>query len=215
MSWEDRFEDLKAFRQQNGHCNVPTQWDENPVLGRWVANQRQARKRGQLTADRVQLLNDLGFVWELRRGSLAGVRSPRRNWSEMLVRLKGFHDEYGTADVPYGWDEDPALGRWAQKQRDARTKGELSQDQIENLDELQFEWDSAMVRWKLMFAELLHFNEMHGHCKVPNDSAEWKKLASWVATQRSKNRKQQLSIKQVDLLNSVNFVWDLRPPKKK
>ena len=146
MSWQERFQELENFREHYGHCNVPTQWNENPKLGTWVAMQRQAMKQGQLKEDRIQMLNDLGFVWELRRGSRVGVRSPKRDWSEMFARLRAFHDRFETADVPYAWNENPALGRWAQRQRGARAKDQLSQDQIERLDGLQFEWDSAMVR---------------------------------------------------------------------
>lgn len=33
--FERRFEELKAFKAQYGHCNVPVTYHENPNLGTW------------------------------------------------------------------------------------------------------------------------------------------------------------------------------------
>lgn len=33
--WNERFEELKAFEQQHGNCNVPGRCKEHPSLGRW------------------------------------------------------------------------------------------------------------------------------------------------------------------------------------
>lgn len=38
-TWEERYEQLKQFRQDNGHCLVPGRYKENPPLGRWVESQ--------------------------------------------------------------------------------------------------------------------------------------------------------------------------------
>lgn len=37
-------------------------------LGSWVANQRGAYNNNQLTPDRIQRLDDLGFVWRVGKG---------------------------------------------------------------------------------------------------------------------------------------------------
>ena len=39
-SWEQRFEELKAFKMKFNHCNVPQHYDENPELGTWCNNTR-------------------------------------------------------------------------------------------------------------------------------------------------------------------------------
>ena len=33
--WEERFNELKAFRDTHGHCNVPTKLPDNPQLAIW------------------------------------------------------------------------------------------------------------------------------------------------------------------------------------
>lgn len=63
--WMRRFKELEAFREKNGHCNVPK--TENKPLGQWVIHQRFYRKRNRLSKDRIDLLSSIGFEWS-RRG---------------------------------------------------------------------------------------------------------------------------------------------------
>ena len=46
--WEQRFQELMAFKKRQGHCNVPAVYPENPQLGRWLAVQRHLKRRGAL-----------------------------------------------------------------------------------------------------------------------------------------------------------------------
>lgn len=206
-TWEQRLQELSDFRSQHGHCDVPTNWPEIPALGIWVANQRQSKKKGTLSESRIDLLEQLGFHWVLRHG---GERAPRRDWEEMYQSLVDVHSRFKHSNVPYAWEEDPALGRWVQKQRDARVKGQLTEDQISRLNAVGIEWDAALVRWKEMFSELLHFKEIHGHCNVPIESSTWPKLANWIATQRRLLRRGPMSQDQVDALASVGIIVNRR-----
>jgi len=40
QEWYERLDELKSFRRQNGHCNVPRRFAANPGLGAWVRTQR-------------------------------------------------------------------------------------------------------------------------------------------------------------------------------
>ena len=50
-SWEDRVEELKEFRPEHGHCNVP-RLEHNPSLGGWVKHQRMQFRADKLNAER-------------------------------------------------------------------------------------------------------------------------------------------------------------------
>jgi hypothetical protein len=65
-AWEEKFSELKVFKDIKGHCKVPKRWTENPQLGRWVINQRSARREGKLSDERIQRLSEIGFVWEMK-----------------------------------------------------------------------------------------------------------------------------------------------------
>ncbi|WP_454909824.1 Helicase associated domain protein [Variovorax gossypii] len=60
-AWERRYEELAAYEQVHGHCNVPHGYDGG--LGRWVANQRFAAKKNSYPEERRVRLKALGFDW--------------------------------------------------------------------------------------------------------------------------------------------------------
>jgi hypothetical protein len=61
--WEQHVHDLIEFKNEHGHCDVPSGFQANPALATWVSGVRSARKRGALAAERVRALNALGFRW--------------------------------------------------------------------------------------------------------------------------------------------------------
>jgi hypothetical protein len=68
--WLARFEELKKFRKEYGHCCVPYGYAENRKLAWWVMNQRAQyqKKLGQkkhtwLSNERVAMLDAIGFEW--------------------------------------------------------------------------------------------------------------------------------------------------------
>jgi hypothetical protein len=68
--WHERFNDLKAYKLLNNHCNVKRK-DSNKQLALWVKNQRtqyrlkQEGKPSSMSDDRMHALNDIGFEWTL------------------------------------------------------------------------------------------------------------------------------------------------------
>ena len=71
--WEERYQELQDYCRDFGHANVPSTYPPNPKLAIWVKCQRRqykllcANKQSNMTIPRVQLLNRLKFVWEVRR----------------------------------------------------------------------------------------------------------------------------------------------------
>jgi len=66
-SWEERFRELRNFKQRFGHCQVPAVWSENMPLGAWVRHQRVLHQHGKLRAHQRQRLDELGFCWRPAR----------------------------------------------------------------------------------------------------------------------------------------------------
>jgi hypothetical protein len=70
--WAERLEELKEFHRICNHCNVPTNYNENPSLANWVKCQRRQYrlyhedKSSNMTVQRIRDLDDLGFEWVLR-----------------------------------------------------------------------------------------------------------------------------------------------------
>jgi hypothetical protein len=64
-NWEERFRELRNFKQRFGHCQVPAMWAENTPLGAWVRHQRVLHKHGKLPAHQRRRLDELGFRWQV------------------------------------------------------------------------------------------------------------------------------------------------------
>ena len=71
-NWSERLQELKDYRAEYGDCNVPTNYRPNRPLATWVKCQRRQKKlfdRGEssnITRERIQELDNLGFEWTLR-----------------------------------------------------------------------------------------------------------------------------------------------------
>jgi hypothetical protein len=72
-AWMERFNQLAAYCEAYGHCNVPTRWEPIHKLSGWVKSQRRQYKlyttggRSTITAERISMMNSLNFDWNPRR----------------------------------------------------------------------------------------------------------------------------------------------------
>lgn len=75
--WETMFRNLVAFKAKFKHCNVPTNWTDDPHLASWLARQRHLRKLGTLSTERVRRLDEIGFRWTMC-GSKGGTAQGKK-----------------------------------------------------------------------------------------------------------------------------------------
>ncbi|MCK5876391.1 MAG: helicase associated domain-containing protein, partial [Candidatus Marithrix sp.] len=54
------------YKDKYGDCKVPNRYYENKQLGNWVSRQRRAKKERKLSEERIQRLDAIGFVWNLK-----------------------------------------------------------------------------------------------------------------------------------------------------
>lgn len=70
--WQERYSQLIRYRERHGDCRVPSYSKESPQLASWVKCQRRQYKlfwegkRSSMSVERTQLLENVGFVWEIR-----------------------------------------------------------------------------------------------------------------------------------------------------
>tara|TARA_R100000908_G_C3752150_1_gene146666 strand:+ start:2330 stop:2677 length:348 start_codon:yes stop_codon:yes gene_type:complete len=82
-----RYDQLREYQQKHGHCYTTT---EDKELHRWVLRMRQIRKLNDpaLTKVKVGMLNDIGFIWDLRLDSLFKKRLTHVTRNQAIVTLK-------------------------------------------------------------------------------------------------------------------------------
>ena len=92
-SWEDRIADLEAFRQANGHCDVPIRREEPQSIATWVDEQRKLYrlkhvkgKKTALTDEREAQLTAMGFSW---------YKYGPTSWEDRIEDLKRYKALHG------------------------------------------------------------------------------------------------------------------------
>jgi|GEM_PF-1654261 len=203
-SWDTRYAELVAFKNEHGHCDASTQDPENSSLGVWAANQRVNRKRGKLSPEQERLLSELGFSWQI--GAI------QKSWQDRYAELLAFRASHGHCDVSTRDDQNSSLGTWVANQRTNRKRGKLSPAQERLLTEIGFSWQvgSAQKDWDEQYKALLAFRDIHGHCEVSTRDPANASLGTWVAAQRTNKRLGKLSNERVRLLDDVSFTWTKR-----
>lgn len=234
-TWEQRLEELKAYKAQHGDCNVPTLSKTNPSLGHWVHDQRKqyrlyvSSKQTSMTHIRVAKLEAIGFKWALQKHTCM------KSWAERYAELAKYKDEHFNTNVPIRWKKNPSLGQWVSTQRQeygnfmAGKKSNMTQSRIDTLNSIGFVWclrDTAKMAprksWSMHFKALEEFKEEHGHCDVRVRSKQHPTgaLGRWVEKQRSQyplfseGKPCKITEEQVNKLESLGFKWRVRIDKR-
>lgn len=194
--WDTRFNELQAYKEQHGDCNIPCTYKENRTLGLWVSSQRMAYREGYISKEHIQRLNSIGFVWELRSSE----------WDQKFTELVTYKEEHGDCNVPNVKGVN-GLGPWVNTQKVTYKKGKLSEERVQRLNSIGFVWDQLSFEWGVRFKELQAYKEQHGDCNVVcADSG----LGAWVSLQRRYYKQEKMSEERFQHLNGLGFCWSLK-----
>ncbi|WP_162052258.1 helicase associated domain-containing protein [Pontibacter pamirensis] len=127
--WMKMYEALAEFKVRFGHTRVPFRWEPNPQLSAWVYRMRLSKL--DLSTQKIELLEQIGFIWTLSRRSILP-------WKTMYNRLVEFQQGHGHTRVPVKWQEDPKLGKWVSRMRQER--GKLDPERVLLLEAIGFDW---------------------------------------------------------------------------
>jgi hypothetical protein len=213
-AWEQRIEELLMFQTEHGHCRVPSTYQTNPKLARWVVNLRQNYTLSEgyrlvaLSQDRMDELTRHGFEWPMRK----------LKWSDRLEELKAFADQNGHVRVPNLYPENPQLGQWVSNQRtqyryykEGKTST-LKEEKVKQLEAVGFQWSPMRkLKWSDRLEELTAFADQNGHVRAPKLYQDNPQLRRWVIKQRTQyryykeGRTSTLNEEKVKQLEAVGF----------
>ncbi len=101
MVWEQRIAELKIFKAEHNHCDVPKSY-QSKQLASWVKEVRRSWRRKTLTAERIAQLDELGLTWDMRDAE----------WQTQAKRVQDHFAQNGT------WASmDKPLKAWVSDQR--------------------------------------------------------------------------------------------------
>jgi hypothetical protein len=213
-SWDDRLAEVIAFKEKQGHCDIPMTITDPPKLAAFINNTRSQRNSGTLSAGRIAKLDAVGFVWD--KSTKIGEDGMNDAWKVRFDELVQYNKMHGNCDVPTCSKENPQLGNWVNQQRTLKRNGNLHLERVRLLDEAGFVWGGKGKKigvggvsedWKERFDELLQYKNEHGNCAVPTVWAENPRLGKWVVLQRTVKKSGKLDSVRERLLDEAGFVW--------
>ena len=162
-----------------------------------------------MTADRIRVLESVGFEWETTVGF----------WKERVDQLREFKVQFGHCLVPIKYAANLKLGKWVSNQRSnyklyqEGKPNPMTAERIRQLESVGFEWDTTVGLWNERFEQMREFKVQFGHCHVPIKYAANPKLGHWVLKQRSNYKFYQegkpncMTAERIRQLESLEFEW--------
>jgi hypothetical protein len=210
-TWMQRLQELKEYKAENGDCNVPITYPQNPSLGRWVHTQRHQEKlrreqrtdgkkssKSSMTDERFALLDAIGFSWEVRnssKGGGGGVMKPAHlvTWDDRFEELRGFYQANGHCSVSA--EHNFYLNQWCLVQKEAlaalqvdpnnsEAKAIVSNEQAQRLASVGFTISTDVPPPTAGYASMAHPIE-HGTTAAHESSAVAAVLAATEASPES------------------------------
>ena len=157
--------------------------------------------------DYIEVVADLS---EIRDSVISKcIDSLELPWDQYYGRLLAYFDAHGNIDVQSDTTENEELVYWMYLQRSRRSKGGISEADIQKLDAIGFVWDKFDDQWNSMYAKARLYKELNNDFDVTGDDDDSKKLRTWLTRQRTKLKSDALSKSQKELLDQIGFDWDV------
>ncbi len=211
MLWEDKptllwnkgFSRAKAYYEKYGDLYIPVTYknEDGYALGKWLYRQREIYRKGELTKERVALLDSIGMDWGYTRTN---------DWDTCFEYVEKFFKDNGNLNIPPDYKVDGIwLNKWLNEQKQIylgkRQGKSLTEEQIAKLEVIGMHWGSASQQaWDNQYAKLLQWYEAQGDIDIPKRHT----LSNWLNVQRKKYRSGELSPKQIDKLTKLGMVWE-------
>ena len=157
--------------------------------------------------ERVQLLGPSISLEALRAAITAAcIDAIGDPWFERYGQLVSYKEKHGNCAVP---SRMKPLGTWVVNQRVLQKDGLLDDAKIELLNRIGFTWDPKGSVWRTHYLALLGYRDRFGHCRVPQNWPENRKLAKWVQTQRVRRQRNKMSAERIAMLDRAGFEWEV------
>ena len=138
-----------------------------------------------------------------------GHTNPESQWRKRYNQLIQFKQANGHCNVPQRYSVNLELGRWVKDQRTSKTKGMLSKERTNLLNEIGFSWrlKNHDEFFDKQFKNLVVYKDTYGDCNVPISKTKYVQLARWVERMRRARKNDKLSAEKINKLDSVGFIW--------
>lgn len=217
-SFEESFKLVLEYYKEYGNINLPNDYylEDGYNLGGFIYSQKQLKKQGKLSDDRIKLFDDLGIDWTIKEVK----KNP--SWDEMFKLASNYYNTYKNLDIKRNFctldgitlsEEGYNLGRWISRQRVSYKNNKLSKKQIEKLESIGMKWnmDASYKSWDESYELALEYFIKYGNLNIKSDYITecGYNLGAWIYLQRKNYIKEKLSEEQIEKLNIIGMIWNV------
>lgn len=212
-NWDTAYAIAEQYYKDNGDLLVPKGYMVGDFdLNAWIIERRRKYNKNELSAEKVELLNAIGMVWNIRD----------HKWLEFYKLAKEYYKIHGNLHVSNACKfKKRSLGGWIITQRDNYEAGKLSEEKIKLLNEIEMVWDKDKIfpsrnelNWEKNYKLAKEYYETHGDLLVHRKYVvAGVKLGVWIGSLRT--NKDTLTQEQIDRLDAIGMQWTLLDKKKK
>ncbi|WP_455720756.1 Helicase associated domain protein [Agathobacter sp.] len=215
-TWDNYYLAACAYHKEHGNLKIAKDYvtADGMTLGSWIQTQRKVysgKIAGGLTADKIEKLNLIGMIWNVRKNS----------FDKAYEELQEYHRQYGNLDIKarYVSNSGFALGKWVSNLRGSvRKKGidaVLTKEQQDKLNELGMIWDKNGEIWDVYISAAKEYYDATGNLQVPVKyvTEDGIALGNWIASMKSgmsgrKLRSETLTDEQKEQLTKLGLSWE-------
>ncbi len=236
-NWMDSYQLAKSYYEEYGNLLIPARYslninDGEVNLGNWIVTQRQAYKNGKLDYTKIELLNKIGMVWQVKvckDNSIKNYISDK--WMRNYELAKKYYEEHGNLLVPQKYSlikdgENINLGTWVVYQRYLYKNNKLNKNQIDLLNKIKMVWrvyDSSnndnekniANKWMKNYELAKNYHQKYNNLLIPSNycltvNNESINLGKWITEQRNLYKNSKLNEEQINMLNSIDMIWNIK-----
>ena len=216
-AWKRGYDYAARYKDEKGNLDVPSLYktEDGFALGRWIQVNRSAFASRTLSEERIQLLTDIGMIWDVNE----------YRWQYNYRLCREYYQKFGK-EVPlnYTTPDGSKPGKWL-----ARVKwrhmnksswyAPLRDDQVKQLEEIGVVFErKADIQWNDSCRAAENYYRKHGNLDVPSSyvSPEGVRLLCWLDYQRQTYAGLTHSVmtpQRKARLDKMNFDWSLREKK--
>ncbi len=203
------YEKLIEYKANNGSF-AGVRGDKE--IGNTVNRVRQAYKgkgRTKLTQEMMDKLNAIGFPWE----------AEKEDWFtpfyEKLIEYKEIHNGSFagiTQDKEIGNTANGVRRAYKHKDQEDKLKGiiNLTQEMIDKLNAIGFEWKVEKIEWFAPFLEkLINYKERQGSFVGVRQDKEIGRTVGGIRSAYKGKGNTKLTQEMIDKLNAIDFPWEV------
>jgi hypothetical protein len=171
IKWDEKYHELKIYKQQNGHTNVPRRSKRDPskdALGEWVHFQRRQHrnlltgKNSTMSISRKKSLDFLGFQWTRSYETNQTTRSGLTYSTDIKVAVEELVHKLAKLETIQQWND-----RFAEFEKYVQTHGDGNVPMIYRENPLLSRW---VQRQREMYVVWRQAADHQGYCQFEDSN---------------------------------------------